>query len=63
MKKPWTTHDELHFVAHLSKVWPPSQRKWLLMGYLAGFRQRMNWEVIDSQVVREAAERALEGLK
>jgi hypothetical protein len=62
-RTPWTTFDELQFIAHLETIKPPMDRKPLLMGYLAGLRRRARWAHIDRQVVRETAERALEGLK
>jgi hypothetical protein len=63
IKTPWTTFDELQFVAHLETITPAIQRKQILRGYLAGLRRRVRWEGIDAGVVREAAESALEGLQ
>jgi len=60
---PWTTFDELQFIAHLETLAPAIQRKQILRGYLAGLRRRVRWEGIDAGVVREAAEAALEALK
>ena len=63
IKTPWTTFDELQFIARLETIRPPMDRKPLLMGYLAGLRRRVRWDGLDASVVRETAERALKGLK
>ena len=62
-RHPWTTFDELQFIAHLETIAPAIQRKQILRGYLAGLRRRVCWEGLDAGVVREAAESALEALK
>jgi hypothetical protein len=63
-RTPWTTFDELTFVQHLATIKPASQRKPLLMGYLAGLRRRVKWGSIDdAQKVRAAAKIALKGLE
>ena len=55
MRSPWTTSDEIKFIAHLRKV---DGKPWL-EGYLAGFQRRANWGDIDRDTVYEALLAAL----
>lgn len=59
MNAPWTTTDELRFVAYLRNVGRIS----LLEGYLAGLERRVNWGAIDAKETRKAALLALDGLQ